>query len=177
MSFFRTRPKLPEGYSLIGKDRHEQLTVGEFNPALDGMESESRFSETFNDEIQQVMTACSKFLAQHGEFGSYQRSKNGLASDWWISDDFYSVSRVLHVDLLDSRMQTYSIVQGLREILVKLPSVWMLAVGHENAYDNRGQWVGKPGEYCFWIRRENVEIYSKRGKDVLSFFESLRLKS
>jgi len=168
-----TQRNLPQNYVLIDKSRHEQLRTTEFNPAEDGYESANRLSDRFVDEIHQIKVACSEFLAIHGEFGSVDRYVKQLPSDWWIDDDVFSVSRVLFIELLDSRMQTCTVVEGLRSVLHRLRADWMLMVGHDNAYDNRGQFVGKPGSYYFWIRKETVEIYSETPEDLETYYSSL----
>ena len=165
---------LPVDYILIDKQRHEQLSKTMFNPADDGLESEKRFSDQFNKEILHTMKACSDYLAQYGEFGSYKRYKDGLESDWFIGEDFYCVSRVLFIDILNPKLQSYSIIQGLRNILSSFPTKWMLMVGHNNDFDNKGQYVEREGEYYFWIREEIVEIYKERDEDLSQFYHSLR---
>jgi hypothetical protein len=166
--------KLPLGYVLINKERHEQLNATMFNPAADGKESENRFSDKFNTEISNIMESCSEFLGRHGEFGSVDRYVEGLPSDWWINSDFFSVSRVLFIELLDSKMQSYAILEGLRELLFKLPSEWMLMVGHDHAYDNNaGESGEEAGSYYFWIRKEMVEVYSDRPEYLDAFYRSL----
>jgi hypothetical protein len=168
------RRELPPGYVIIGKERHKQLETNMFNPAGDGLVAENRFSDRFYNEIASVIKACSEVLAQHGEFGSQDRYYKGLASDWWMDDDFHSASRVLFIDVLDRRMQTHVVMEGLRNILFKLPSDWMLMVGHDNGFDNRGQFVGEAGSYYFWIRKEIVEVYSERPEDIATFYCSIQ---
>ena len=147
--------------TLIDKDRQHQLESA-ILIRLPAYRTMNRFSEQFNNGS--VMEACTDLLARHGVFGSQDRYSKGLASDWWINDDFFSVSRVLSIDILDARLQTYVVMEGLRNLLFNFSSDWMLMVGHDNAFDNRGQFVGKPGSYYFWIRKEIVEIYSEEPK-------------
>ena len=165
---------LPSGYRLIDIQRHQQLKETMFNPALDGLVSGSRFSEEFNNEIVLIIKACSKVLSEYGEYGSYDRYSQGLASHWWISNDFYSVSRVLSVELLNPNLQSFTVIESLRKVLPTLPAKWMLSIGHDNDFDDKGVYVRKEGEYWFWVREEDTEVYAERPDDLIPFHRSLK---
>ena len=165
---------LPASYLLIDTQRHQQLEKTMFNPAKDGLASELKFSEEFNNEIRRIMKACSKVLSRYGEYGSYDRYRQGLASDWWISDDFYSISRVLSVEILNPKLQSFTVIESLREVLPTLPTKWMLLIGHDNDYDDKGVYVGREGEYWFWVREEGIEVYVERPDDLIPFYRSLK---
>lgn len=165
--------RLPNAYFLIDELRNSELNTAPFNHAIDGMESESRFTDEFAAEIGETKKRFSNFFSKHGEYGSLERYDEKLPSDWWIGDDFYSTSRVLAVDILNPRLQVYAIIEGVRRELQKLDEDWMILMSHDNDYDALGDFVGRPGSYSIWIRADRVEIFTERPEDIEIFMNSL----
>ncbi|MCO6045990.1 hypothetical protein NG895_18990 [Aeoliella sp. ICT_H6.2] len=164
---------LPNGYFAIDESRDSELNTVPFNSAIDGMESESTFTDKFAAEIADTMNRFSNFFSTHGAFGSLERYDKELPSDWWIDDDFYSTSRVLAVDILNPNLQTYAIIEGIREELRQLDEDWMILMHHDNDFDALGNFVERPGSYRIWIRTDRVEIYAERPEDVDNLMNSL----
>ena len=164
---------LGDGIYLVDRVRHDFLNETEFNPETKGMASENMFTDKFAAEIANVIKVCSDYLEQHGEFASLDRFGK-LPSDWWIDDDFYSTSRVLFVDLLNTELQTIAVIQGLQGILSTLDHEWMVLLAHDNDYDAKGDYVGEEGEYSIWITASEVQIFSERPEDIHHFMESLK---
>ena len=165
--------RLPNAYFLIDELRNSELNTAPFNHAIDGKESEARFTDEFAAEIGETKKRFSTFFSKHGEYGSLERYNEKLPSDWWISDDFYSTSRVLAVDILNPKLQVYAIVEGVRQELQKLDEDWMILMSHDNDYDALGDFVGRPGSYSIWIRADRVEIFPERPEDIEIFMNSL----
>ncbi|QEG22221.1 hypothetical protein MFFC18_20970 [Mariniblastus fucicola] len=172
-----TDSPLPNGYVIIDEARRNELNAVPFNDAVDGMETESRFTDEFAAEIADTMERFSKVFSKYGEFGSLERYEEKLPSDWWIGDDFYSTSRVLSVDILNPKLQDYKIVEDVRRELRKLESEWMLLMTHDNSYDALGDFVDRDGSYSIWIRSGSVEIFSERPEDIENLINSLPPKS
>ena len=165
--------QLPNAYFLIGESRNNKLNTVPFNAAMDGMESESMFTDKFASEIAETRKRFSNFFSKHGEYGSLGRYDEKLPSDWWIGDDFYSTSRVLAVDILNPKLQVYAIIEGVRQELRKLDEEWMILMSHDNDYDALGDFVGHPGSYSIWIRADRVEIFTERPQDIENLINSL----
>ena len=168
-----TNSPLPNDYVIIDKSRHDELSTAPFNDAVDGMETESRFTDEFSKEIADTMERCSKLFSKYGKFGSLERYEEKLPSDWWIGDDFYSTSRVLSVDILNPKLQDYKVIEDVRRELGKLESEWMLLMSHDNDYDELGDFVGGDGSYSIWIRADGVEIFFERPVDIENLINSL----
>jgi hypothetical protein len=165
--------KIAEGCFLIDSCRHKQLQSTPYNPAVDGMASKNMFTHKFAKEIANTRNVFSEYFEKHGEFGSQERYAQGLPSDWWIGDDFYSTSRVLCIDLLNPKLQDFKIIRGAQEILSKLDNKWMLLIGHDNDFDARGVFVGKPGTYSIWVTSEEIEVYTEREEDIKVLLDSV----
>ena len=164
---------LPNGYTIIGLDRHTELTNSPFNPDLNGQENENRFTEEFANELANVKTKLHSFFEKYGVCGSLERSENGLSSDWWINCDHYSTSRDVFVDLLNPKLQSRELITALQNEIATFDNDWMIILSHDNAYDATGEFTGKPGEYSIWVSPERVEIYSERVDDVQNLLDSL----
>ncbi|MFH2060421.1 MAG: hypothetical protein ABIJ59_16170 [Pseudomonadota bacterium] len=164
---------IKEGCYLIDRNRHEKLNTTPYNPAQNGQQNKNRFSDNFASEISDIMECFSNYFNKHGKYGKLERYGKE-SSDWWIDSDFYSTSRVLFIDLLNPKLQDYKIIQGAQNELAKLQNNWMLMIGHNNEYDALGNYVGKPGEYYFWITKQKIEIYSEREEDILIFIKSIK---
>ena len=161
-------------YEIINLEEHQKIQTTPFNEDKNGLETPNTFSDKFNNEIGQAMEVFKKYFEQHGKFASLERYDEGLPSDWWIGDDFYSTSRVLFIDILNTKLISYDIILGAQKELKKLESNWMLMVGHDNDYDDKGEHVGKPGEYYFWITIDSIKVYSERPEDIAKFTETVR---
>ena len=171
-----TPTDLPAGYVRIDIARNNELNHTPFNPASDGYRpgsDESYFSDRFNDEIRSAMKRFSDYFSQFGEFGSLERSQQGLPSHWWIDDDFHGVSRVLMVDLLNVSLTRMDVLNGAQRELNSMEHDWMLLLAHNNDYNDVGEYVGLPGEYWIWITKDNIEIYSELDSDLETFYSSI----
>ncbi len=171
-----TEAESVEGLIFIDKARHDELNSSPYNPALDGMASKKRFSDKFAAEISAVREHFLNYFDKFGHYGSLERYNKKLPSDWWIDYDFFSTSRVLFIDLLNPELQNYDILHGAQKELSKLENDWMLLIGHDNDYDQLGDFVEKPGEYYFWINSKRIEVYTEREKDIQIFLNSLKIQ-
>lgn len=166
--------QFPFGYYRIDFARNQEINTQPFNDAHDGYRQDRRdFSDRFTREIIDFKDKISRYFAKFGEFGSLDRYMKNLPSDWWINDDHYNTSRVLMVDVLNPSLTRYEIIEGARDELQTFAYEWMLCLGHNNAYDDRGEHVGTPGEYWFWITADRVKFYSQFDSDLDNFFASL----
>lgn len=164
---------LGEGIYLVDQVRQDFLMQTDYNPATDGMASENMFTKEFAAEIANVMKVYSNYFKQHGEFGSSERY-GVVPSDWWMSDDFHSTSRVLFIDILNPELQTIEVIKGAQNLLSTLENDWMILLSHNNEYNAKGEWVGEDGEYWIWITSSKVQVYSKRPEDLNHLMESLK---
>ena len=57
----------------IDKNRHDQLDMGTYNPALNGMKNTTDFTDEFKTEIRVVDKLFFDFFNKYGESGSYDR--------------------------------------------------------------------------------------------------------
>lgn len=162
---------------LIDKNRHDKLNMDPYNAALDGMKDKNNFSDEFTSEILEVKKLFTNYFNRFGKFGSLERYYDKKPSDWWMNDDTYSTARVLFIDLLNPKLQEITIIQGAQKELFKLKNDWMLMIGHKNDYDALGEFIGKTGEYYFWVTKNKIEIYSEKEDDILLFMKSLKIDS
>jgi hypothetical protein len=161
----------------IDKNRHDQLEMVTYNPAINGMKDKYNFTDDFKSEIREVDKLFSDYFNKYGKFGSYDRYCDKKPSDWWIDDDGYSTNRVLFIELLNPKLQKINIIKGAQKILYKIKNDWMLRIGHKNLYNASGEYVGLPGEYYFWVTKSKIEIYSEKDDDILILLKSLKVDS
>ena len=154
---------LPTGYSLIDIARQKQILDTAFNPPSE------------DQELNDVLEKLHEYFSTLGEFGSQERYEKGEDSDWWINEDGFSDWRSVGVDLLNPKLQTYEVIEGVRAILASFPERWMVFLYHHNIYDAKGRATSNEGEYCIWITLDEVEIFSTGRDEIRILLESFPL--